>query len=168
MNHVKLIQAVAKHTRYESYLELGIADGTHFAAIAPYVSRAHAVDMQDTRHQSLKAFGEFFLMSTDEYFAENRGTFDIIFIDANHDIAFARSDLANSLKILNWGGVIFMHDTDPENKQLSESRFCGDSYLVNQVSREDILDIVTLPLDNSGLTIIRRRNECRYNRWITQ
>jgi len=168
MNHIKIIQATAQHTKYESYLELGVADGAHFAAIAPHMTRAHAVDITDSRHPTLKAFGEFFLMSTDEYFAKDRGGFDIIFIDANHDIDFASADLANSLKILNWGGVIFMHDTDPENEALSASRFCGTSYLINQINRGADLDIVTLPIDNSGLSIIRRRNECRYNRWITR
>ena len=54
-----------------------------------------------------------FPASSDTYFFSNRATFDIIFIDGEHTEKQVLKDIRNSLRILNEGGVIVLHDCMP-------------------------------------------------------
>jgi predicted O-methyltransferase YrrM len=53
-------------------------------------------------------------MTSDEFFAANQFTFDIVFIDGLHDQV--AKDIENSLRVLNPGGIIVMHDCNPTTK----------------------------------------------------
>jgi len=48
--------------------------------------------------------------STEEFFKKDRGLFDAIFIDANHEKDYVLADSLNSMGVLADGGVIIWHD----------------------------------------------------------
>lgn len=50
---------------------------------------------------------------SDEFFATVPGTFDLVFIDGDHDRGQVKRDLYNALSRLNAGGVVVVHDVDP-------------------------------------------------------
>ena len=60
-------------------------------------------------------------MTSDQYFKEHKETFDIVFIDGQHDCDQAYKDAMNALGVLNKGGVIVMHDCHPENREMQET-----------------------------------------------
>lgn len=62
------------------------------------------------------------------------------FIDADHCFESALKDFENILKRLNPGGVILLHDTDPEEDRLINPGYCEDSYKVVSIleNRHDI------------------------------
>jgi predicted O-methyltransferase YrrM len=49
------------------------------------------------------------------FFKNNSDKFDIIFIDGLHEYDQVKKDINNSIKFLNNGGVIYLHDCMPES-----------------------------------------------------
>jgi len=127
-----------------SYLELGVATNINFSAI-----RCLNKQSVDTNGNAT------FTGTTDEYFASLRDdtTFDIIYIDANHDLDYVSRDYNNSVHVSKkW---ILIHDMIPPNEEFTASNYCSDSYellyyLMTQTENE------VYPLDNDyGLTFIK-------------
>lgn len=52
-------------------------------------------------------------MTSDEFFTANNEFFDLIFIDGLHEANQVLTDVQNSLRILQPGGTIVMHDCNP-------------------------------------------------------
>ena len=52
-------------------------------------------------------------MTSDQFFEENKSTFDLIFIDGLHVYEQVLKDIDNSLRVLNDNGVILIHDCLP-------------------------------------------------------
>ncbi len=98
----KTIQALIDAKGYASYLELGCRGNTTFNQVR--CARKVGVDQNP---------GGTLTMSTDEYFAKHRETYDIIFVDAGHTHAQAMRDVQSALKVLNPGGAVVMHDCWP-------------------------------------------------------
>lgn len=163
MNHSLIISTIIKSMpSVKSYLELGIYEGETFEKIWPSVGNCTAIDIVDKR--KLKFKGTFHLCTTDEFFQNNLETFDAIFIDADHRFEQVKKDLLASLNILNIGGIIFIHDTDPLEKNLIQEGYCCDAYkIVDWIDRRFLNDLtyLTLPICREGLTIIKRKNERR-------
>ena len=57
--------------------------------------------------------GQPILMLTEEFFKINKEKFDIIYIDAGHDLPNVINDYNNSIKCLKNNGVIIIHDLYP-------------------------------------------------------
>ena len=78
-------------------------------------------------------------------------------------------DLDNSLKIINTGGIIFLHDTDPYLKRLTSPGLCSNSYLVVDdlltLNKYKHLNTITLPIESTGLTIVNNPLEHRSVKW---
>ena len=93
-----------------SYLEIGVETGWTFNSIN--TENKIGVDpdplFEDKR---------LILKTSDDFFTENKKTFDIIFIDGMHHYDFVYRDFINSLKILNDNGIIFLDDVLPLNKR---------------------------------------------------
>lgn len=143
---------------YKTYLELGVSYGLTLTEMSK-VSQYHVgVDIIDIRHNKST---NFHLGTTDSFFDSNGLMFDMIFIDANHDIDFVVKDFENAIKFLNHNGTILLHDTDPENETLLPSHFCSDSYKFREMYA-DKYEMVTLPSDNCGLTILRNKGVYRF------
>lgn len=164
-NHHHLIQNLVKLTNCQNYLELGVQRGICFQEIVPLVKRAIGVDIVDARKSKV---GEFYAASTDDFFKNFNDIMDIIFIDADHKYESVVKDFENSLKILNEGGIILLHDTDPQDSYLLAPDYCNDCHnMVNYIqNNHPELDIVTLPLTIAGLSIVMRKGERRINKLL--
>ncbi len=103
------------------YLELGIYHGHNFNAV---ISRDKtSVDNQ---------FPADFRGTTDDFFAQldSDEKFDVVYIDACHQAESVVRDFNNTLKHLNPGGLILVHDLIPDTEELTAPHFCGDGFRV--------------------------------------
>lgn len=158
--HTDIIYQIVKLMGCNKYLELGIWDGLNINKINEVCKYCVGVDVTDSR----KYFNyDFKLMTTSDFFINNKEIFDIIFIDADHNFESVKLDFINSLQILNKYGIIFIHDTDPINEHFSQSGYCGDSYKIQNWIKDNYIDlnILTLPVTEAGLTIVNRINDRR-------
>jgi len=164
-NHSDIIPEIVKHLDCSTYLELGIYDGTNLSKVSKYVDRIISVDIKDVRKERI---GEFHLKTTDEFFETFNEMVDVIFIDADHNFESVKKDFNNSIKLLNEFGVIFLHDTDPMEQYLLDPGYCGDSYKMDSWIRETYpdLDVMTLPISEAGLTMVKRKNDKRVNKFL--
>jgi beta-1,4-mannosyl-glycoprotein beta-1,4-N-acetylglucosaminyltransferase len=163
-NQAKIIRSILEGCNYKSYLELGIYDGSTFNYVSKGVNLANCVDLVKTDKVNPK---QFFNLTTDGFFKNNKNTFDLIFIDACHDFEYVKKDFENSVKILNKLGTIILHDTDPESEKYLDKGYCSDSYKMNDyLIKMNKYHIVTIPLDECGLTIVRRKNDLRHKEFI--
>ncbi len=158
--HHNVICSIAKLSGCTSYLELGIEKGDTFSLMNTIVPHCIGVDIKDMRPEK---FGKLYVMKTDDFFVNNKETFDIIFIDAEHKYESALKDFENSLKILNKYGIILMHDTDPIDLAHCSPGYCGDSYkIIDYIfNNHKELNIITLPITMAGLSIIMRKSDRR-------
>jgi len=90
--------------RYKSFLEIGTQAKINFTSVN--VDRKVCVD------PDINA-GADYQMTSDEYFRDNFEKFDIVFVDGLHHADVAYRDIINSLKRLNPGGCIVVHDVIP-------------------------------------------------------
>ena len=146
-HHKNVILSIIRNSDFskKTYLELGVATGKTFEAIVPHVKRGIGVDVRDLRS---KKIGEFYKMTTDNFFIKFKDKVDVVFIDADHKYESVIKDFKNSLKILNTGGIIFLHDTDPISKKFLAPRLCNDAYkIVKYINKtHPALDVLTLPI----------------------
>jgi predicted O-methyltransferase YrrM len=106
----------------------------------------------------------FYQMTTDEFFAQNKEKFDLIFIDASHKFDQVKVDFENSVNALEEMGIIILHDTDPAEEYMTIDKLCSNSYLMNEylAKNHPEFSFVTLPVSNMGLTICNRFKELRH------
>ena len=109
MKRWDIIQYLINVNNYKSYLELGTDIGSCFEQIN--IKKKVCVDINN------KYKGLNYHMSCDEFFIQNKDTFDIIFIDANHEDEYVWRDIQNALQILNWNGCIVCHDCNPAKEE---------------------------------------------------
>jgi len=164
IRHTELIVQVVKLMNCQKYLELGVWYGSNITKVKEVCNYSIGVDMTDQR--KYKNY-DFIISSTDDFFKNNTETFDIIFIDADHNFESVKKDFVNSLEILNEYGIIFLHDTDPLDEYWAQMNFCGDSYKmldwINETYPE--LNIFTLPITEAGLTMVNRKGDRRINEY---
>jgi hypothetical protein len=153
--HEAFVQYMGSQMRPNVYLELGVGEGDTFNLIAPFVSRAIAVDTK--MPECLEDF-ETYEMKTEEFFNDGwlKGTADLIFIDADQSYAGVKSDLMNSLKVLSEDGMIIINNTDP----ISEKNMTAEGHkLVDEIEEGKIphMNVTTLPIGDGGLSIITNK-----------
>jgi len=103
-------------------------------------------------------------MTSDQFFSQNKHTFDVIFIDGLHTYEQVKRDVNNSLKVLNQNGVILIHDMLPRTKQMADpNKICkgawlGDVYRLafDLANRDDIL--FKLVLIDQGCGVVTKQN----------
>jgi hypothetical protein len=159
--HNDLIAFIVKILECDTFLELGVATGGTANSVKPFVKRWIGVDVKDLREG--EKFGQFFQCSTDDFFKFFKEEVQIVLVDADHCFESAKKDFENSLKILAKNGLIFMHDTDPREVRLLDSKQCGDSYkIIDYIHNErKDLNIITLPVLDAGLSIVGRKSDRR-------
>lgn len=164
-NHSHFIAELVKQINCKTYLELGIYDGITLSLVEPFVERIISVDIKDIRRWKI---GEFHLETTDSFFEHFKETVDVVFIDADHNFESVKKDFKNSLNLLNKYGMIILHDTDPMEPMYLKPNYCGDSYKMDSWIRENFedLDVMTLPLTQAGLTLVKRKKDNRVNNFI--
>lgn len=105
-----------------TYLELGVQNGATFDAV-----KAHnklGVDISTNRSDTRE-------MTTDHFFESNallEETYDIIYIDADHDYPQPLTDYNNAVRCLRPKGLIFMHDLIPPTEGVTAKEYCSDAY----------------------------------------
>lgn len=163
-NHSDLISELVKQLNCNTYLELGVYDGITLSKVSKHVNRIISVDIKDLRKEKV---GEFHMKTTDQFFIDFNEMVDVVFIDADHNFESVKKDFKNSLNILNEFGMIILHDTDPIEPMYLDSGYCGDSYKMDGWIRENYtdLDIMTLPLTESGLSLVKRKMDNRVNKF---
>ena len=113
MNRITIIQALIDKYKYDSYLEIGVAAGTSLYGVR--CNTKIGIDPDPSSAATMH-------IESDTFFENNPGIcFDIIFIDGLHISEQVTKDIHNSLKALNPGGVIVMHDCCPTRKTMQES-----------------------------------------------
>jgi len=105
LTHYDLIPHVANKISAQSYLEIGCASDDCFRLI----EAKHKIGVDPVRGGTHK-------MTSDQFFAENKETFDVIFVDGMHKYEQVIKDINNALQILNPNGIIFMHDVLPAHR----------------------------------------------------
>ena len=165
MHHSTFIGTIASIYRPSVYVEFGLYQGETFRKVQPYAKTLYGVDMVRNGHlDALKEFpnASIHYCRTDSFMSSFSGTIDMAFIDADHCVESAKRDFDNILARLNPGGIILLHDTDPEADRLIHPGFCGDSYkIVSILEERPDLNIVTFPISEAGLSIVTRKNETR-------
>jgi SAM-dependent methyltransferase len=166
MNYSEVVQTLVRVAGYRTYLELGIWDGDTFAAMNRIVPRCIGVDIQDRRKEKV---GEFYLESTDDFFAHWTDPVDAVFIDACHYFHHVRRDFENSLRVLAPRGLILLHDTDPRSPEFLEPDRCATAYLIVPYIRlyHPELDVLTLQTADAGLSLVRRKTDLRVRSLVT-
>ncbi|MFA5152802.1 MAG: class I SAM-dependent methyltransferase [Clostridia bacterium] len=161
MNYVDIICAIVNSTNCKLYLELGCQHATTVRKMIAQNRKVIGVDIRKQFDQ-----GDFFFFyeeTTDNFFTHFNEHPDIIYIDADHNFESVKKDFINSLKVLNAGGTILIHDTDPNEAKLLDPQYCNDSYKIVDWIKENYkdLDVLVLPADEPGLTLVRRSKDRR-------
>jgi hypothetical protein len=114
MNRQEIIQKLINHIDAKSYLEIGLGNGEVHKNINCRIKvGVDPCEYPITKEHNVQPT---FKLTSDEFFNQNKETFDIIFIDGLHEAACVERDINNSLKILNTKGYIICHDMNPKNE----------------------------------------------------
>lgn len=109
MDKSEIINQIIKDNDYKSYLEIGTQSAKNFKAIKCEVK--HGVDPNVCSPYNAQ-------LTSDEFFAVNKNKYDVIFIDGLHESDQVIRDIDNSIKCLNKGGAIILHDTIPKSEEM--------------------------------------------------
>jgi hypothetical protein len=102
-----IINYLIEKYRYTRYLEIGVNSGDNISKInAPHIDGVDPIKLHPMTN---------FEMTSDEFFSqlECSEKYDIIFIDGLHLHEQVILDVENSLKHLNAGGLVLLHDYNP-------------------------------------------------------
>lgn len=164
-DHIQMIKAVAaglnKAGVLHRYLELGVKKGYCFNEVAPFASKAYAVDILDCynliKHNDNLVWHHG--TSTDFLLNHDKNKkFDLVFIDADHKHESSLSDFELAFPLVNDNGIILLHDTYPTREELLSTKYCGDSYKTAEVIRKKFsseCEIATLPF-YYGVSVVRK------------
>ena len=124
----EIVNWLIKRRGYASYLEIGVGDGRHFQAVC--CGKKVGVDPAEGEYARAAPTHR---MTSDEFFASNRETFDVVFIDGLHHCDVVTRDLRNALQILNPGGAVVCHDLNPRIEAMQRvpretSEWTGDCW----------------------------------------
>lgn len=139
-----IIHAIAKRN-YNSYLELGCKRNETFDA----VSCARKVGVDSVQGGTVR-------MTTDDFFTQNTETFDIVFIDAYHHHDQVLRDFENSLKVLNPGGTVVLHDCNPGIVADESQKRCGTAWraFARHIRTRSDLNAIVADFDH-GVGLVR-------------
>ena len=148
-----IINKLINSKKFKSYLEIGCQSDVNFSKIK--IENKVGVDPQS---------GGTLRMTSDEFFSQNKDTFDLIFVDGLHIYEQVLKDIDNSLNVLNENGVILLHDCLPakiwhQTIPQTHSSWNGDVWksIVQSRTREDI-DTYTIKADQGLGLILKRTN----------
>ena len=153
LTRTDIIHYVAEKIGAQSYLEIGVSDPRdNFERVK--IAHKDGVDPAGRCN---------FPISSDEFFAQNKRAYDLIFIDGLHLADQVLRDVENSLRCLTPHGVIALHDCNPTDQaqQIEEydgkSLWCGTVWKAIAALRATRSDLWmgTINADH-GVGVIRR------------
>lgn len=163
-NRKYLITDMIKFNKYKSYLELGIDNGKNI----DYISKNTLIECigVDVKPSHITGNFVFYKGTTDDFFINNTNTFDIIFIDACHEIESVKKDFINSLKFLNKKGMLLLHDIDPISIDFIDEggiNYSANAYKIINWAYKNYpeLNIIIIPIDEAGIAVINRKSDRR-------
>ena len=106
MKRYDIINHLIRINNYKSFLEIGTQEHINISNII--VDKKISVDPDPEVNAD-------FTISSDDFFKQNKEKFDIIFVDGLHHADFVYRDIINSLKIINLGGCVVVHDVIPNS-----------------------------------------------------
>lgn len=110
-NKFELINMLIDKFGYKSYLEIGVYNPEN---CFDHIKAEHKAGVDP---EPLGARDGVVQKTSDDFFAQNTQTFDIVFIDGLHHDDQVERDMTNSLKFLNPNGTIVVHDCNPMEEQ---------------------------------------------------
>ena len=117
MNRWDIINHFIKKNKYTRYLEIGYGTGINFHNVVledkTSVDRGDGVNEGDVFCKYVMPSSEFFSMAR----KSDLEKYDIIFIDGSHFSEDVIQDVEDSLTVLAEGGIIVMHDCNPEKEE---------------------------------------------------
>lgn len=155
-DHTSLLNYIAEKINAQSYLEVGTFNIDHnFNKIR--VDKKVCVDPDPNAKATV-------LATSDEYFNLFADKYDLVLIDGLHHSDQVKNDVLNAWEVLNQGGVILMHDTNPHSESIthvprSTREWCGDCYKVACVI--DQVEKFTVDIDY-GCTILRKNSDAPF------
>lgn len=158
MTRIELINALIRHYRYSSYLEIGVntpaQPGWSHDSIT--IDTKHGVDPNPEVRAT-------FPVPSDEFFGQHvKQKYDIIFVDGLHLFEQAYRDIINSLHWLNDGGTIVVHDCNPikeitQRRERASDAWHGDVWKAILKLRTEHPDVQIATVDtDEGCALIRR------------
>jgi hypothetical protein len=154
-NRMAVISILTNKLKDPHYLEIGCSSDILFNSV-PTINKV-GVDPSS---------GGNVRLTSDEFFADNKQEFDVIFIDGLHTYDQVRRDLINSFGALKDGGWIAIHDMLPRNWTehhlpiVSTGAWTGDVWKVAfELLATDGIEFKLLKLDHGvGVIKVLRKN----------
>ena len=116
MQRFEIINTFIRNNNFKNYLEIGVFEGRNIREII--AEHKDGVDPTTELGRSIPEIN--YPITSDEFFGMLKGhdiKYDIIFIDGLHESHQVDKDIKNSLKVLNEGGRILLHDCSPLSKR---------------------------------------------------
>jgi len=125
--------------------------------------RHHSCDINGKRCDWARSVGcEVYEMQSLDFIKEfNDPPVALVFIDGDHKYETVKQEVRFFLPLLSYGGVIFLHDTNPlEKYRTDDGTRCGDVYKFRgELEKDPSLQVFTWPYTAAkcGLTMIMGR-----------
>lgn len=161
--HASFIAEIAKQMRPSSYLEIGVYRGETYRKVSKWSGISVGLDIDPVAIKSISGvknsipiLGEIAALAGRSDLPE---TYDLIFIDADHEKESVVSDFRATSILLKRKDLILLHDTWPKNESYTTPGFCGNAYLAVGELRGYYPDwsFVTLPA-HPGLTLCQKNS----------
>jgi len=152
-NRIAVVNLLLTRFKDPAYLEIGCASDSLFNSVP--VLRKTGVDPSS---------GGNVRKTSDDFFHSNKERFDLVFIDGLHTYEQVRRDVVNSIKVINDGGWIVLHDMLPRDwiehhvPIVSQGAWTGDVWKVAfELKQTDGIEFNILKIDH-GVGVIKVLN----------
>ena len=148
-----LIEYLIKKNNYKNYLEIGCDKNQLFSKVN--INNKIGVD---------PVSGGNVRKTSDDFFKENKSSFDIVFIDGLHTYEQVKKDILNSVNCLLDEGIILVHDCMPDSlgKQAVpryKMQWNGDVWkAIVDLRQQENLEIYTCEIDQGIGIVTKKKN----------
>ena len=148
-----LIEYLIKKNNYKNYLEIGCDKNQLFSKVN--IDNKIGVD---------PVSGGNVRKTSDDFFKENKSSFDIVFIDGLHTYEQVKKDILNSVNCLLDEGIILVHDCMPDSlgKQAVpryKMQWNGNVWkAIVDLRQQENLEIYTCEIDQGIGVISKKKN----------
>lgn len=153
-NRIAVVNLLVSKKANSAYLEIGCASNTLYNS----VHALNKVGVDPSKGGSVR-------LTSDDFFKQNKSTFDVVFIDGMHTYEQVRKDVVNTIQCLNPGGWVAMHDMLPRDWMehhvpiVTRGFWTGDVWKVGfELANTDGIDFKLLKIDN-GVAVFRVTKE---------
>ena len=144
-----VINFLIKNYNYKKYLEIGI----QYAVAWNEIICDYKVGVEPMHDHADPRINKLY---SNEFFNINKETFDIIFIDGDHNYAQVINDIRNAKMVLNPGGSIVLHDCRPLTEEFATNPLLNGTVwkAVCEIRAEENWRICTLD-DDHGVGVLQ-------------